>query len=82
MYWLAINREPVSFYQLQADLLANLSSGELLQAIASLQRRSLIEKNAVGLTQQPVVMEYVTNEFIERIGEEVAAGEIKLKISA
>jgi WD40 repeat protein/transcriptional regulator with XRE-family HTH domain len=78
MYWLAIDREPVSIQDLQADFVRPISPGELLQAVISLQRRSLIEKTAVGYTQQPVVMEYVTNELIDRICEEIVEQKLSL----
>ncbi|NJK66922.1 MAG: hypothetical protein HC786_19035 [Richelia sp. CSU_2_1] len=74
MYWLAINREPVFWQELQTDFVAKLPPRELLESLNSLQRRSLIEKNAVSFTQQPVVMEYVTNWIIEQVCEEIRAG--------
>ncbi len=78
MYWLAINREPISWSELQADFVAKLPPHELLESLNSLQRRSLIEKNAASFTQQPVVMEYVTNWIIEQVCEEIrASGKIK-----
>ena len=78
MYWLAINREPVSIQQLTADLVTKISLSEIIQAIASLQRRSLIEKVSNSITQQSVVMEYVTNELIKRICAEIASGKLDL----
>ncbi len=71
MYWLAINREPISLGELQADFVAHVPLRELLESLSSLQRRSVIEKNAGGFTQQPVVMEYVTNQLIEQVCEEI-----------
>jgi WD40 repeat protein len=65
MYWLASDREPISLQELQADLLLCLPTIKILETLESLSRRSLIEKNAVGFTQQPVVMEYVTSRLIE-----------------
>jgi len=79
MYWLAINREPSSLIELQANLLINVRPRDLWESIHSLQRRSLIETAATldnessskGLTQQPVVMEYVVNQIIDRICHEI-----------
>lgn len=76
MHWLAINRDWVSLAILEADLLPPTSKRWLLEALESLQSRSLIEKNASYFTQQPVVMEYVTQRLIERISEELIAEEI------
>jgi WD40 repeat protein len=72
MYWLAINREWVTLRELQADLVPKVAGRSLLEAVESLQLRSLIEKNAASFTQQPVVMEYTTNRLIERICQEIS----------
>ncbi|MBD3883176.1 hypothetical protein IFO70_15530 [Phormidium tenue FACHB-886] len=73
MYWLAIAREPISFAELQDDLTSTAPKAKLLDAIGSLRRRSLIEKNADFYTQQPVVMEYVTDRLVEQMGAELGA---------
>jgi len=67
MYWLAINREPVSLSALQADFVPNVRESEILEALASLQRRALIDKRSSGFTQQPVVMEYMIKKVIEQV---------------
>ena len=82
MYWLAINREVTTISELAADIVPTVSQSKLLEALESLRWRSLIEKatpiliekQSGGYTQQPVVMEYVTNQLIERISEELSAG--------
>jgi hypothetical protein len=71
MYWLAINREPVSVSELQADIFPLVSKPNLLEALESLRWRSLVEHNAMGFTQQPAVMEYVADQLIEQISEEI-----------
>lgn len=79
MYWLVIKREPVSFPELQAAFANKVRQSQILEALASLHRRSLIEKtsstlvekNSVGFTQQLVVMEYLTEQLIEQVGEEI-----------
>jgi WD40 repeat protein len=76
MFWLAINREWVNLAELQADIVPSQSARSLIEALESLQVRSLIEKNAAQFTQQPVVMEYVTEQLIQRIGDEIGNGEI------
>ena len=83
MYWLAINREWVSLTDLKADInpVVNqkvINQKDLLRALNSLQLRSLIEKNSGKFTQQPVVMEYITDKLIEEVCEEIDSGEIKL----
>ena len=67
MYWLAIEREPITFNQLQQNLLLSVSSKKLLEAIKSLKRRSLIEQTAAGFTQQLVVMEYSLERQIQNM---------------
>jgi WD40 repeat protein len=90
MYWLAINREAVSTQQLQADLLPSVSQAELWDVLVSLDRRSLVEKiepnsakpatlmklDCIRYTQQPVVMEYITEVLIERVCQEVEQAQI------
>ncbi|RAM49875.1 MAG: hypothetical protein C6Y22_20120 [Hapalosiphonaceae cyanobacterium JJU2] len=86
MYWLAINREPVSRSELQEDIVSSIPSKKLLEALESLARRSLIEKATSTVaekstplfTLQPVVMEYVTNRLIDQVCEEIETGNIGL----
>ena len=83
MCWLAINREWVSLAQLRDDIIPAVSPGLLLEALESLQLRCLIEKatqpltqkHSVSFTQQPVVMEYVTERLIEQVCQEISTGE-------
>lgn len=72
MYWLAINRAPVSITELLADIVPSVSAPVLLEALESLRGRSLIEQTTQGFTQQPVMMEYVTTQLIARLCAEIA----------
>ncbi len=72
MYWLAINREWTTIAELLEDIVPAVSRGNLLEALESLIWRSLIEKQAGSYTQQPVVMEYVTERLIEQVTRELA----------
>ncbi|MGB7440066.1 MAG: NB-ARC domain-containing protein [Coleofasciculaceae cyanobacterium] len=84
MFWLAINREWVSLSELRVDILPAVSVRSLLEALESLQLRSLIEKatptltqkSSVSFTQQPVIMEYVTERLIEQLSQEISTTEI------
>lgn len=79
MYWLAIDRdERVSLSALQADILLPLSATDLLEALESLAKRSLIETSLGIFSLQPVVMDYVTERLIERVGEELETRNIAL----
>lgn len=73
MYWLAINREPCTMVDLRKDLLSIISPVELIEALESLSRRSLIEKSSGSFTQQPVVMEYIIERLIEKILQDIEA---------
>ena len=78
MYWLAINREGVTPARLQAEFLPAISLPTLLAALETLHDRSSIETTERGLTQQPVIMEYVTDRFIQKIEREIITGELAL----
>jgi WD40 repeat protein len=78
MYWLAINREWVSISELQADIFPAVSKNRLMETLEYLGRRSLIEKNAARFTQQPVVMEYMTEKLIEKLYDEIVSQELNL----
>lgn len=77
LYWLAIERYPVSLLNLQANIWNSVSSSVLIAALESLERRCLIEKhhnqlNGLTLfTLSPVVMKYITTEFIEKVKTEI-----------
>ena len=71
MYWLAIEREPVAIEVLQADILQPVPKRDLFEAVKSLVRRSLIERNEDCFTQQPVVMEYLVERMCRQIQHEV-----------
>lgn len=76
MYWLAINREPVTMAELRSDLVLSIASMKLLEALESLARCNLIEKKSVPssgvrFTLQPVVMEYVIDDLIQRVAGEI-----------
>jgi WD40 repeat protein len=77
MFWLAINREPTQIVPLQADIIPAVSRVNLLEALELLIRRSLIELTDLGYTQQPVVMEYMSNQLIDQVYAELSANRIQ-----
>ncbi|NJO42029.1 MAG: hypothetical protein HC865_15720 [Cyanobacteria bacterium RU_5_0] len=77
MYWLAINREWTTIAELQEDLVPAVPKPRLLEALEALNGRSLIEKQSGRYTQQPVVMEYVTDRLIEKVSAELRAWGIR-----
>lgn len=76
MYWLTINRDWTSVSELHADILPQIPRMRILEAVETLVWRSLIEKQSGSYTQQPVVMEYVTERFTEQIAIELATQEL------
>ena len=78
MYWLAINREGVTPAKLQAASIPAVTLPILLAALETLRDRALIETTERGLTQQPVIMEYVTERLIGQIEREIISGELSL----
>ncbi|MGF1523204.1 MAG: NB-ARC domain-containing protein [Leptolyngbyaceae cyanobacterium] len=71
MQWLAISREPIALTTLRQKLVPAVANQTVLAALTALQRRSLIERDSHNhtFTQQPVVMEYVTEQVIEQCSE-------------
>lgn len=67
MYWLAVDTQAVSLPELRQNLTSQASSSELLEALASLKRRSLIEESSGRFTQQPIVREYVKSRLFGQI---------------
>lgn len=78
MNWLAIYREPATIQQLARNIVNLPSFAALLEALEFLGRRSLIENvvpdetRPAGFTLQPVVMEYMTEQLITHISQEVS----------
>lgn len=72
MYWLAIDREYVALTEMQKYILTPESLTRLLEAVESLRRRSLIKKESTSgrLRQHYIIMEYMTEQVIERFLEE------------
>ncbi|BAY10756.1 NB-ARC domain-containing protein [Calothrix sp. NIES-2098] len=75
LYWLAIWQEPVSFCRLQTHLLISVDPATVLEAIVTLERRSLLEKwigtGEISFSLQPLVMKVVTDELVERAVQEI-----------
>lgn len=82
MYWLAINREPLSYLELKDDLAKTVSKSKLLETLESLERRSLIRQNSARFAQQPVIIEYVTEKLIEQLYEKHTAKKVILLIES
>ncbi|HEY9622041.1 MAG TPA: NB-ARC domain-containing protein [Crinalium sp.] len=81
LFWLAIACEPVSLEGLHHDLFPAVSQRQVLEALKSLGRRSLIEKakptslekTSALFTLQPVVTEYLLDCLIEQVAIQLSA---------
>ncbi|MDV3351637.1 NB-ARC domain-containing protein [Leptothoe sp. LEGE 181152] len=71
LYWLAINREWTTTSELLDDIWPVISRADVFDALESLSWRSLIEVKGGQYTQQPVIMEHVTERLIQTIYEEL-----------
>ena len=78
VYYLAIENQPISLSELRLNMQFSVSSvSELLAALESLKRRSLLEKepsskgNEAVFTIEPVIVKYVTNQFIEQVCKDI-----------
>jgi WD40 repeat protein len=71
MYWLATHRQPISLPELEMALLPRISKHALAEIVESLRWRSLIECSSHGITQQPVVMELIINQWLQLIAQEI-----------
>lgn len=78
IYWLALSRESLAISELQAKILGNISPNQLLTEIQSLKQRSLVEKTQFGFTLQPVIMDFLTQRFIDEIEGEITTQKLKL----
>src|SRR6266487_812283 len=78
VYWLAIEREAIGLDDLQEDIVHLVSKGALQEALRSLRRRHLIETSATSFTLHPVIMEYLTDRFVDRMCEELRTGTMVL----
>jgi hypothetical protein len=77
LYWLAIKHRPVSLSTLRSEMNLQASGSELIDALESLRWRSLIEKiseqGEVMFLLEPVVLKYVSRQFVEEVNKEITA---------
>ncbi|MFL5589781.1 MAG: NB-ARC domain-containing protein [Ktedonobacteraceae bacterium] len=78
LHSLAIGREPMGFEELLSLLVAPLSHGQMLSAVESLRRRSLVERGKLpgSFTLHSVVLEYMTGSLIDVATSEIEQGRL------
>jgi WD40 repeat protein len=76
--WLAINRESTSIETLREDFADSLAAPAISEGLASLEKRSVLEKVGENATLQNVVMEYTIEYIIGTIVAEIRTSDLKL----
>ena len=71
IYGLALHQAPLTLQDLRAYLIDGVTTNQLLEALESLHRRSLLERNQARFTLQPVVVDYLLTRLIDRIYQEI-----------
>lgn len=72
LVWLAVERTPVTAAELRANLVQPPAMPGFLEVLRALQRRSLLESSGDGFSLQNVVIEYLTEQLVERICAEIS----------
>lgn len=81
MFWLAIERQPISTSAFRGLFVAKVDVAEIIEALTSLRRRSLIEVTENAFLLQNMITEYATDKFIELIKAEIIQQSPKLIVS-
>lgn len=71
LFWLAIEREPITPATLRSNLVDKGSQRTFVEALRGLQHRSLLEKAGDGFTLQNVIIEYLTDRLVEGVCAEL-----------
>jgi WD40 repeat protein len=74
MYWIASQREALTYAQLQNLLLNSVARTELPRTLERLKRRSLLEDSQGQFMLQPMVAEYAIGRLIQELCEEIVTG--------
>lgn len=71
VYWLAIERKPVTGVQLRSNLVLDSASGEIINALRSLSRRCIIVNRDRTWSMLAVMITYVIGRSIDRFVTEL-----------
>lgn len=71
LYWLAIHREYISIGELKKDIFLKNESDLVVENLRNLNKRFLLERNIVGYTLQPVLLDFVTENLIQNIYQDI-----------
>ncbi len=78
LFCLAIEREAVSAEDLNASLVSPVGKRSVIEALNSLRRRSLIEPGDAGFTLQNFILEYLTDQLVNDLVQEVVNAHSRL----
>jgi len=75
---MAVEREPVGLMELAADFGPRIGRAATFEAVDGLRRRSLLERTERGplFSLHSVVLEYVTDQLVEDVTQELASGDL------
>ena len=77
IYWITINREPVTRDELKDDMLTSEHRDKICDILLSLKQRFALGQNRKGeYLLQPIFIEYFTGRFIKKIIKEIETGNI------
>jgi WD40 repeat protein/SpoVK/Ycf46/Vps4 family AAA+-type ATPase len=78
LFWLAINREPISISELKNDILTIKHKERIASTIESFQTKLPIERININFSLQPVLIEYTTNLIINKVINEIENCDINI----
>lgn len=78
IFWLVVEREAISIDDLSSNFVHPPAKRDLLEALRSLERRSLLTRVQAKFTLQNVIMEYATRRLNEAVCQELMAEELAL----
>ncbi|NEP81818.1 MAG: hypothetical protein F6K39_28875 [Okeania sp. SIO3B3] len=80
LYWLTIHQESISITNLKSDIVTKTAQDRISETLHSLQMKLPLEKSKDGkyFTIEPMLIEYITENFITTICQEVKTGKLEL----
>ncbi|MCI0395810.1 MAG: NB-ARC domain-containing protein [Chloroflexi bacterium] len=78
LYWLAVERKPVTLDELHQDMVRPRARAALVQALQRLRRRALIERSGDRFLLQNVVLEYVVHRLIGQLCDDILSERLAL----
>ena len=78
LFGLAIAREAMSPSDLKQNSARAVNQRDFMEALLSLQRRSMLEKSGAAFVLQNVIIEYLTDRLVEQACGEIETGNLNL----